>query len=199
LVYPDFAQARATFEPPPGHQAGGIDWGWNVPFAAVWGTLDRDDVLWLHGERYLRQTALHEHAAALPRRLVWYADPAGATEIHSFRLAGHVVHRAFNEIRVGIQAVTARLRTGRLKVDPRRCPHLCAEAERYRYPSAAERTLLGETPLDMDNHALDALRYLVCGLDRAFVARLRDPRPAGESTPTRPWLRYDNEALWGPP
>src|SRR5262249_9197570 len=39
--------------------------GWRNPFAAVWGVLDRDDVLWLGGERYLRETPLHEHTQAL--------------------------------------------------------------------------------------------------------------------------------------
>jgi hypothetical protein len=217
LVYPDFALAQTDGSPPDGagRRLGGIDWGWNAPFAAVWGVLDPDDVLWIQDERYLRATALHEHAAALPRAVLWYADPAGATEIHAFRAAGHKVLKAFKEIRVGIQAVTARLRTGRLKVHRPRCPHLCAEAERYRYPPAAERTALGENPLDEDNHALDALRYLVCGVDRRFVARLRgqsgkegsaapadlpqdDPptRGAGDGAGPRPWLGHDNEDLW---
>jgi hypothetical protein len=215
LVYPDFTQTHAASGPAPGagRPVGGIDWGWNAPFAAVWGHLDRDDVLWIQHERYRRQTPLHEHAAALPRSVVWYADPAGASEIDAFRVAGHKVLQAFKEIRIGIQAVAARLRTGRLQIDPQGCPNLCAEAERYRYPRAAERAALGENPLDEDNHALDALRYLVCGIDRRFVARLRRPGDAregpaepaavpqadvgarGDAKP-RPWLRYDNDALW---
>ena len=101
---------------------GGIDFGWRNPFAAVWGVLDRDDVLWITGERYLRETPLHEHAAALPQlgEVMWYADPAGRTEIEELRAGGLVVRRGDNDIRPGIAAVTARLRTGRLKVRPRR-------------------------------------------------------------------------------
>jgi len=175
LVYPDFAQAHVAACPSSGdiRRRGGIDWGWNAPFAALWGFLDHDDVLWIEGERYLRGTALQEHAAALPRRIEWYADPAGATEINAFRLAGHKVFKAFKEIRVGIQAVTARLRTGRLRVNQAACPHLCAEAGLYRYPTADEQHAGGENPVDADNHALDALRYLVCGIDRRFIARSR--------------------------
>jgi len=29
-----------------GRSVGGIDFGFRTPFAAVWGTLDRDGVLW---------------------------------------------------------------------------------------------------------------------------------------------------------
>src|SRR5205085_819744 len=129
LVYPDFALAlierRAGSVSDGSHggkRVGGIDWGWRNPFAAVWGVLDGDDVLWIEGERYLRETPLHEHARALPRGITWYADPSGPAEIEEFRRADHLVLPAINDIRMGIAAVTARLRTGRLKIDRRACP-----------------------------------------------------------------------------
>jgi hypothetical protein len=59
--------------------------------------------------------------------------------------------------------VTARLRLGTLKVH-RRCEHLLLESRLYRYPSAKERALAGENPVDEHNHALAALRYLVSRL-----------------------------------
>jgi hypothetical protein len=194
LVYPSFAEAYADQHPAPGagRRVGGIDWGWNAPFAAVWGVLAADDVLWIEQERYRAQTPLHEHATALPRGVHWYADPAGATEISAFRLANHKVFKAFKEIRVGIQAVAARLGTGRLKVYRPGCPNLCAEAGLYRYPSAAERTARGENPLDQDNHALDALRYLVCGIDQHFVARLRRTAGGKEASPETGEARQDD-------
>jgi hypothetical protein len=186
LVYPDFAQALTGATPPGGQRVGGIDWGWRNPFAAVWGVLDRDDVLWIADERYLRETALHEHAQALPRGVTWYADPAGRTEIEEFRLAGHVVRRGINDIRLGIAAVSARLRTGRLKVDARRCPSLCGEAKLYRYPTEQERPVLGENPIDDNNHALAALRYLISRIDARFIARLRHGTPLASRTEISP-------------
>jgi hypothetical protein len=55
----------------------------------------------------------------------------------------------------------------------------------------------GEDPVDEHNHALDALRYLVAGLDAGKMARLRGARPAEPGEKRRdPWLRWDNEALW---
>jgi hypothetical protein len=216
LVYPDFDRAVVDHWPEPvGKPVGGIDFGWRNPFAAVWGVLDRDDILWLGGERYLRETPLHEHTQALRlhKQVSWYADPAGRTEIEEMRAAGLTVRKGDNDIRSGIAAVAARLRTGRLKVLRGACPNLLAEAKLYRYPTAAERILRGENPVDEHNHALGALRYLVSRLDTRFIARLRQ-RPAADAPseaddldpvedragrPTRrPWNRLDNNDLWTP-
>jgi hypothetical protein len=187
VVYPDFPKALTEFaDGVVGKRVGGIDWGWHNPFAAVWGVLDRDDVLWLNGERYLHETALHEHARALPRGVTWHADPAGATEIREFRTAGHLMRKGINDIRLGIAAVTARLRTGRLKIDPRRCPALCAEAKLYRYPAAQERALHGENPIDDHNHALGALRYLVACVDAHYIAKLRKRYPSADGADDGP-------------
>ncbi len=56
LVYPDFARCVVPAVPVSlgGKQVGGIDFGFRNPFAAVWGTLDGDGVLWRTGEHYSR-------------------------------------------------------------------------------------------------------------------------------------------------
>jgi hypothetical protein len=195
LVYPDFENAIVADWPSnqrdagvTGRLVGGIDFGWRNPFAAVWGVLDRDDVLWIIGERYLRETPLHEHAAALRDlgEVAWYADPAGRTETEELRASGLVVRRGNNDIRAGIAAVSARLRTGRLKVKRDACPELLTEARLYRYPSAAERAVSGEIPVDEHNHALAALRYLISRLDAHFIARLRMRPNRGSGVPPLP-------------
>jgi hypothetical protein len=221
LVYPDFSvQVCYERETASGvgrsKQVGGIDWGFRNPFAALWGCLDGDDVLTITGERYLRETPLHEHAKALPRDVTWYADPAGAQEINAFIRADLTVRKANNDIRAGIAAVHARLQTGRLKVVAERCPNLLAEAQLYRYPTKRDGQPDTETPVDENNHALAALRYLVASIDAAFLARFRHAvasgacdRPGNElvagglsgglrppARQARPWLRLENEQLW---
>jgi hypothetical protein len=137
LVFPEFEMAiikpqdergepaGSTLTPNPSpngrgeNKVGGIDFGWRNPFAALWGVLDHDDVLWITHERYLRETPLSDHAAALPRGVMWYADPAGRTEIEELRRAGLTIRNGDNNIRRGIALVTARIRTGRLKVSAR--------------------------------------------------------------------------------
>ncbi len=198
LVYPDFPVSVVDEMPEPtGKPFGGIDFGWRNPFAAVWGRLDRDDILWLRGERYLSATPLHEHAAALKKlgSVTWYADPAGRTEIEEFRSAGLAVRAGENSLGPGIAAVTARLRTGRLKVSRSACPNLLREAALYRYPSEAERGALGEAPVDKDNHALAALRYLISRLDARFMARVRR---TGVQLEDRVASAPEDENLWTP-
>lgn len=145
-------------------RVGGIDFGWRNPFAAIWGVHDHDDVLWILHERYARETPLAEHIQAMPKDVTWYADPAGATEIAELRRADFVVRKGENNLRRGIALVTARIRTGRLKVHPH-CTNLIAEARLYRWPTATERAAVGENPIDAHNHALAALRYLVTRID----------------------------------
>ena len=139
---------------------------------------------------------MHEHAAALRQlgETTWYADPAGRTEIEELRASGLVVRRGDNDIRPGIAAVTARLRTGRLKVKRDACSQLLTEARLYRYPSAAERVLRGENPVDEHNHALAALRYLISRLDAHFIARLR--KPSSTLAESRKPIADSREHLW---
>jgi hypothetical protein len=180
LVYPDFAKCVVDMVAPlPGKQVGGIDFGFHNPFAAIWGFLDNQDVLWLTGEHYARQTPLHANAEKIPRHVRWYADPAGANEIAELRAANFVVSKGDNSLRAGIAAVTARIQTGRLKVLSYGCPNLIAEVGLYRYPNPTERALPGEIPIDEHNHALAALRYLISQLDHKFMVKFRRDKGSG--------------------
>src|SRR5581483_9926373 len=51
LVYPDCGRSVVPGPAPAGgRKVGGLDFGFRNPFATLWGTLDRDGVLWLTGE-----------------------------------------------------------------------------------------------------------------------------------------------------
>src|SRR5262245_47688711 len=205
LVYPDFARCLFTGPVPAGGQrVGGIDFGFRNPFAAVWGTFDRERVLWLTGEHYARQRPLSYHATKLPRDVMWYCDPSGANERNELVVVNFKIRRGDNALRPGIAAVSARLEDGTLRVLDGACPNLLSEASLYRYSDAPEERDT-ETPVDEHNHALAALRYLVCKLDAGRMARPRPPHPGDPNQPPEdkpapprrdPWLRLDNEALW---
>ncbi len=86
-------------------------------------------------------------------------------------------------VRSRLPEVSARLRAGMEVWDS--CPRLIREADEYQY--AGGRAGRRETPLDEHNHAMDALRYLVCGMDwgrprveAADLAKARTPDPADE-------------------
>src|SRR4029077_3474928 len=141
------------------------DFGWRNPFAAVWGFVEAG-TLWITDEHYRRRGTLAEHAEVMPKNVEWIADPAAASDIGQLRRWDYHIRSGKNAIREGIARVTARLRTGTLKVH-RRCEHLLMESRLYRYPTAKERAAAGENPVDEHNHALAALRYL--------ISRLADP------------------------
>lgn len=182
LVYPDFYKCHISLEKSEiekllssdGRLRGGIDFGWNDPFCALAGFLDRDNVLWIFYERYKSQTVVEEHAKYLPqfaRGILWYADPSNPEAIRRLRIAGHNVKpakrtkgTAKTPILNGILLVNERILTGRLKVIINRCPALVEEAGMYVYPDKDEE-FIGEVPEDRDNHAMDALRYLISSID----------------------------------
>ncbi len=154
---------------------GGMDFGFHNPFSALWGHLDHDGVLWITGGRYKQQTTIAVHSAHLPLGVEWWCDPSGAEQIRALREAGHSARPCAhmptrgasgekkNPKVSGIDMVSERMRTGRLKIV--RCPEtmpLIRELGMYHY----DETKQVEEPVDEDNHACDALRYLVVGLDR---------------------------------
>lgn len=200
LVFPDFAKCVADPWPnPTGKPVGGIDFGWRNPFAAVWGVHDRDDVLWIAGEYYRSRSLMHEYAAVLKQQksVMWYADCAGSREINELRVAGLAIRAGDSSpgaIRFGIAAVASRIATGRLKVHPSACPNLLQEAQRYHYGEAGD----GENPVDADNHALAALRYLVSRIDERYVARMRRRKEDDETFAPRPSPDPDlnDERIW---
>jgi hypothetical protein len=199
LVYPDFGRCVVPGRAPAsGRRVGGIDFGFRNPFAAIWGIVDSDGILWLCGEHYSRGKPLSHHAGRLPRDVTWYADPAGANERHELLCAGFTVSTGDNALRPGIAAVSARIENGSLRVLAGACPNLLAEAGLYRY-SDEPHLRRGEVPVDDHNHALAALRYLISRLDRRRMARGPDspqPEPAKEKSEPTWWQRLNDESIW---
>lgn len=176
LVYAGFDGCIVDAPPvgcPPA-AVGAVDFGYNNPFAAVWGHLDGDDVLWITGVRYTRQTTIPIHAENIPKGVSWWCDPAAPESIAQLRSHGHhalpCVHRpnrgATGETKkpvlAGIDMVSERIRTGRLRIVRQACLPLVRELSMYHYDPAKR----AEEPVKEDDHACDALRYLVVGLDR---------------------------------
>lgn len=173
LVYPDMYTCKTDMSlddifAMPGRFYGGIDYGWNDPFCAVCGLLDQDDCLWIWYERYKSETPIERHADKLPKfknkRIIWYSDNV-PEYIHKLRRGGHNVRTAMKAIVPGIDAVNKRINTGKLKVVGNRCPAIFAEAELYAYPEKDEQTVGDKPDRNCPDHAMDALRYLVAGID----------------------------------
>lgn len=185
LVYPDFASCMVDdLLPPSGRNVGGIDFGFNNPLCALAGVQYVDaegkDMLHVWYERYKRLQTTAVHSNALPYKppsmevqegmdtdevepICWWADPSRPESIQELKMGGHWVRGAKNDVLVGIDAVNERIYTGRLKISVA-CKALVAEAEQYHYPEKDER-IVGEQPVKEMDHAMDALRYMVMGVD----------------------------------
>jgi Terminase large subunit, T4likevirus-type, N-terminal len=186
LVYPDFEQcivdphtseaaAQALRVPP---TEGGIDYGFNNPFAALWGHVDHDDIMWVTGCRYKRETTLPIHAEALPRGVHWWCDPEGKESTVQLRQMGHNCTPCSHisskgsggETKKpklsGIDHVSHRMRSGRFRIvrTPETMPFI-RELGIYHYAEDKHT----EEPVDEDNHACDAGRYWAVGRDRGRV------------------------------
>jgi hypothetical protein len=203
LVFPSFddciVESDAGLAAP---DVGGIDFGFSNPFAAVWGHVDHDGCLWITGCRYVRQCTLPVHAEAIPKGVRYWCDPAQPESRVELRNAGHdaipCVHLrakgAGGEKRTpilhGIDLVTERIRTGRLKVVRSACMPLIREAGMYRYDPEKR----SDNPVDDDNHAMDAMRYLIVGLDRGRQAAA--PSIESRPDPAPPAVDDDDERMW---
>jgi hypothetical protein len=167
----------------------GVDFGFNNPCAFVVGLLDADVVLWLVEEVYGRRMTdddLIRRVKPLCERYqmeaIW-CDSEAAGSIVKFRRADLPARKAFKKIDLGIRAVAARLRTGRLRCS-RTLKNTIEEAGLYRYYDEHERELRTDNPIKDNDHCMDAIRYLVAGLDRVRdvwgLERKDEPEPEPE-------------------
>jgi phage terminase large subunit-like protein len=165
----------------------GFDVGWRRT-AAIFGALDRDsDVLYVYSEHYQGEAQPSVHAEAIKRRGRWLTgaiDPAsrgrqqsdGDNLLRMYRDLDLNIVEADNAVEAGLYEVWQRLSTGRLKVF-RTCVATLAEYRLYR------RDENGKIVKD-DDHAMDALRYLVMSLQAVVLAP-----PASEAPSWRDRLR----------
>lgn len=181
-VYAEFEPARHVLEcePPAGSVSHrGIDFGFSNPFACLWVYLDHDGRLCVFDEHYRAGATVLEHAREILRRDealaargilrgASFADPAARAEREALAQCGIPNQPAENALLPGISRVRQALlpradgRPG-LVIHPR-CVNLIREFEGYVYEEGAGA---GEPlPVKGQDHALDALRYVVMGLVR---------------------------------
>lgn len=160
----------------------GMDPGLNRT-AAVWGAWDRDvDCIYLYAEHYVSNQLPPMHATAIKARGVWIPgmiDPSsrnrnakdGEALLKTYRELGLRLIKADNAVDSGILDVQTRLETGGLKV----CEHLTnwiSEFRRYRRDDKGKIVKL-------DDHLMDATRYLIRGINNATTQREAErPVPA---------------------
>lgn len=175
LIYATFDRMRHVIGqlPMASEAYAGVDWGFANP-GVIWvGQLDADKRLMGVHEEYVRRRRIEEWVEVGKQlRDIWnirtfYCDPSEPDYIKKFNEAGLKAVAANNTVTTGIQAVANRLvvqADGR----PRLQIHssmvqTATEFEQYQWME--NKHGLRDQPVKANDHTMDALRYLVMGID----------------------------------
>jgi PBSX family phage terminase large subunit len=176
LVYPGFTPSHVLPEgriPAKGDKtAFGVDWGFKNP-SCILSLVVKDGVVYVTDEFYqsrVNDNELTDIAIEMKAKGgtgVFHCDPSEPGSIEMFNIAGLEAKKADNRINEGIRAVTSLLESNRLYVC-NTCTNLRNELGMYSYADSDK-----DTPLPIHNHACDALRYAIQGLN----AVVEQPKP----------------------
>lgn len=143
----------------------GIDFGYTNPCAVLSVYRDRSDTYYLLKEFYERgktDAEVAEYVVGLKAQRV-YPDPespAAIAELTKRKVNVREVIKGKDSIKNGIDRVREVLRAGKLFIHAD-CVNTIMEFETYVYPESKQDQNDDENPTDDNNHALDALRYVI--------------------------------------
>ena len=185
-VYPTFTQAIVDpfFIPHHWKRLFSVDFGLRDPTVMLAAAVDPvENMLYIYDEYYQTEQPVNVNAKAMqellsrvPAGLIHgqiIADPAGAKRsgatkrsyFNHYAEYGLWFQEGNNNLEAGIAKVYTYLSLGRLKVFSN-CIHTIKEGRGYRYKQddLDQQKNRGEKPVDANNHAMDALRYMVMEL-----------------------------------
>lgn len=154
----------------------GVDWGYANPGVIVVYGVDTDGRMWGLHEEYQRRRRIEEWAQVAQQLQqqhgieTFFCDPSEPDFIAQFQQAFCNAVAANNEVLTGIQAVKNRLvrqKDGlpRLILSP---DFVWTAAEFEQYQWMEHRDGLRDQPKKAGDHAMDATRYVVMGVDAGF-------------------------------
>jgi len=146
-------------------QGAAVDFGWNHPFATLFGARDPDGVYYITGEYKKAETLLADHAKTILDLVnkthdpnVWYSDPSAKQDRAELRRKGIPLTPANNNVLDGLDTVNELMASGRLFVFDT-CTHLVDEIEGYVWDESKDA--LQDKPVKINDDLCDCLRYLV--------------------------------------
>ncbi|MCK6440698.1 MAG: terminase family protein [Planctomycetes bacterium] len=178
LIYPEFEprlHVRERFDfAGDWERVGAMDFGYANPMVLLFAAIGQGGRVVIYDEYFAIGRTLSAHLDRLMERgakglCAIYADPSGAQWIAELQGKGFNIQAAPNDVLYGIDLVRRRLLPGADGgpglVVLGRCVNLVREFTRYRYDETRDGS--GEQrPLKQDDHALDALRYLLLALEK---------------------------------
>jgi len=171
LVYKEFDRVKHLYDEDLSkhkfQKLGAVDFGYRNP-AAVLTALWNGERLFIDDEWYKRERTdiqIVEYVALCGFKEV-YPDPENQSAIEELRrqrVNVKEVVKGKDSIKAGIQAIREMLIRGDLLIN-KRCVNLISEFEMYSYDDEVKERNEQENPVKANDHALDALRYLVSSL-----------------------------------
>lgn len=142
-----------------------IDFGFTHPFVCLWAYYDKaNETIYVEDEHYLSKVTINDHARMIKERLAGNAveaiiadHDAGDREV--LHRAGLFTEKADKDVKSGINTVYDMFSRGKIQIN-RRCANLINELYAYQWKESSKR----DEPIKENDHALDALRYLVMAL-----------------------------------
>ena len=185
-VYSEFDEDQHTVEPfavpAEWKRIRAIDFGFTNPFVCLWGALDPDGRLYIYREHYKAGVRTAEHAQIIRRlsgdeRYLQTAADHDAGERAELTAAGIHTEAAVKNVALGIQCVKNRLAVqgdGKPRLFFfRTLKNTLSEIYDYRWAEAGDEVNAREEPVKLNDHAMDALRYMVMALDQQSGGKFR--------------------------
>lgn len=144
---------------------GGVDFGFKNPAAVPSIGVDRHGEYWIYDEFYKTgktDIEIAEYVAAKAFNIV-YPDPespGAIKELENKKVNVRDVLKGRDSIKNGVDKVRELLKSVQLHVH-KSCVNIISEFETYSYPDSKDGKHDSENPMDEDNHAMDAIRYVV--------------------------------------
>lgn len=206
VVYEEFDDAVHYvdwFQPPAEwKRLRSIDFGYTNPFVCQWWAIDGDERMYLYREIYRTQRTVAEHAKLikeLSKGETYAATICDHDAEDRATLAQHGIPNAPADKRlsVGIEHVKERLKIagdGKARIFFMRGAlverdeslaasgkpwHSYQEMASYVWPKGQDGRPVKETPVDLDNHGMDAMRYAVMAVDNRALFQVRQVKREG--------------------
>ena len=149
---------------------GGIDWGYNDPFVFLTRAITSDGNHFQISEFCKTRMTLSDIIIFLKAKLliypykIIYCDPSQPAYIEELCRNNIPAVGADNNILFGIEKHYELIKTTRFKILKGSSPHTLSEIESYHWPEPVDlmpdQHAKPERPVDQDNHAMDAQRYI---------------------------------------
>ncbi len=151
----------------------GVDWGFTDPFVCLIHAIMPTGLRIQISEFYKTGLKPSEIVDFLKKKHqiynfeMIYCDPSKPDMILEIQQSGVPTVKAENDIYVGVGVVYEELKTRRFKILDKSSPYTVDEIETYHYPNPKDlkedQSAKDEKPVDKDNHAMDAMRYVIMG------------------------------------